>query len=116
MAIADGRRFNMAFNSALYSKLGYDPLRDFIPVAVIYRFGYVMVGRKDMPQPEAAGQRRGREGRSRHHHRGNCGRRHRSAVGGGRLHEGSGREALEVPYKGRLGVYRSARRAHRSVL
>src|SRR5947208_1664158 len=34
---------NMAFNSALYSKLGYDPLRDFVPVALIYRFGYVMV-------------------------------------------------------------------------
>jgi tripartite-type tricarboxylate transporter receptor subunit TctC len=41
---------NMAFNSALYSKLGYDPLRDFVPVALIYKFGYVMVGRKDMPQ------------------------------------------------------------------
>jgi tripartite-type tricarboxylate transporter receptor subunit TctC len=41
---------NMAFNSALYSKLGYDPLRDFIPVALVYRFGYVMVGRKDMTQ------------------------------------------------------------------
>jgi tripartite-type tricarboxylate transporter receptor subunit TctC len=41
---------NMAFNSALYSKLGYDPLRDFVPVALVYRFGYVMVGRKDMPQ------------------------------------------------------------------
>jgi tripartite-type tricarboxylate transporter receptor subunit TctC len=41
---------NMAFNSALYSKLGYDPLRDFMPVALVYRFGYVMVGRKDMPQ------------------------------------------------------------------
>jgi tripartite-type tricarboxylate transporter receptor subunit TctC len=41
---------NMAFNSALYSKLAYDPLRDFIPVAVVYKFGYVMVGRKDMPQ------------------------------------------------------------------
>jgi tripartite-type tricarboxylate transporter receptor subunit TctC len=41
---------NMAFNSALYSKLGYDPLRDFVPVAVIYRFGYVMVGRNDLPQ------------------------------------------------------------------
>ncbi len=41
---------NMAFNSALYSKLAYDPLRDFVPVALIYRFGYVMVGRKDMPQ------------------------------------------------------------------
>ena len=41
---------NMAFNSALYSKLGYDPLRDFVPIALVYRFGYVMVGRKDLPQ------------------------------------------------------------------
>jgi tripartite-type tricarboxylate transporter receptor subunit TctC len=41
---------NMAFNSALYSKLGYDPLKDFVPVALVYRFGYVMVGRKDLAQ------------------------------------------------------------------
>jgi tripartite-type tricarboxylate transporter receptor subunit TctC len=41
---------NMAFNSALYSSLAYDPLRDFAPVAMAYRFGYVMVGRKDLPQ------------------------------------------------------------------
>jgi tripartite-type tricarboxylate transporter receptor subunit TctC len=41
---------NMAFNSALYSRLAYDPLRDFVPVALIYKFGYVMVGRKDLPQ------------------------------------------------------------------
>ena len=41
---------NMAFNSALYSKLGYDPRKDFVPVALLYRFGYVMVGRKDLPQ------------------------------------------------------------------
>src|ERR1700688_4573179 len=41
---------NMVFNSALYSKLGYDPLRDFVPVALVYKFGYVMVGRKDLPQ------------------------------------------------------------------
>jgi tripartite-type tricarboxylate transporter receptor subunit TctC len=40
---------NMAFNSALYSKLGYDPLKDFVPVALVYKFGYVMVARKDMP-------------------------------------------------------------------
>jgi tripartite-type tricarboxylate transporter receptor subunit TctC len=39
---------NMAFNSALYSNLAYDPLRDFVPVAMVYRFGYVMVGRKDL--------------------------------------------------------------------
>src|ERR1700682_1459567 len=41
---------NLAFNSALYSKLVYDPLKDFVPVALVYRFGYVMVGRKDLPQ------------------------------------------------------------------
>src|SRR5258705_13985857 len=41
---------NMAFNSALYSKLTYDPLKDFVPVALVYRFGYVMVGRKELPQ------------------------------------------------------------------
>src|SRR3979490_1602273 len=40
---------NMAFNSALYSKLAYDPKKDFVPVALVYRFGYVMVGRKDLP-------------------------------------------------------------------
>src|SRR4051794_28982165 len=41
---------NMAFNSALYSKLSYDPLKDFVPVALVYKFGYVMVGRKELPQ------------------------------------------------------------------
>jgi tripartite-type tricarboxylate transporter receptor subunit TctC len=41
---------NMAFNSALYARLAYDPLKDFVPVALVYKFGYVMVGRKDLPQ------------------------------------------------------------------
>src|SRR4030081_2274204 len=45
---------NMAFNSALYSKLGYDPRKDFVPVALVYKFGYVMVGRKDLPQTKLA--------------------------------------------------------------
>jgi tripartite-type tricarboxylate transporter receptor subunit TctC len=45
---------NMAFNSALYSKLAYDPRKDFVPVALIYKFGYVMVGRKDLPHAKLA--------------------------------------------------------------
>ena len=45
---------NMAFNSALYSKLAYDPQKDFVPVALIYKFGYVMVARKDLPQASLA--------------------------------------------------------------
>ena len=34
---------NMAFNSALYSKLGYDPLRDFAPVARVGETSYLLV-------------------------------------------------------------------------
>jgi tripartite-type tricarboxylate transporter receptor subunit TctC len=45
---------NMAFNSALYSKLAYDPRRDFVAVALIYKFGYVMVARKDLPHGRLA--------------------------------------------------------------
>src|SRR6187431_1697420 len=45
---------NMAFNSALYSKLAYDPRKDFVPVALIYKFGYVMVARKDLPHGRLA--------------------------------------------------------------
>src|SRR6266404_3567790 len=45
---------NMAFNSALYSKLAYDPRKDFVPVALVYRFGYVMVSRKDLPHGKLA--------------------------------------------------------------
>jgi len=45
---------NMAFNSALYSNLSYDPLKDFVPVAMAYRFGYIMVGRTDLPVPMTA--------------------------------------------------------------
>ncbi len=45
---------NMAFNSALYSKLAYDPRKDFVPVALIYKFGYVMVARKDLPHDRLA--------------------------------------------------------------
>ena len=48
-ALLIGGLSNMAFNSALYSRLGYDPLGDFVPVALVYKFGYVMVGRKDLP-------------------------------------------------------------------
>ena len=38
----------------LRPKLTYDPQRDFVPVAVVYKFGYVMVGRKDMAQTRLA--------------------------------------------------------------
>jgi tripartite-type tricarboxylate transporter receptor subunit TctC len=41
---------NMAFNAALYQNANYDALRDFVPVALVYGFPYILVARKDFPQ------------------------------------------------------------------
>ncbi len=91
---------NMAFNSALYSNLGYDPLRDFVPVAMVYRFGYIMVGRKDLPQASVQGDRHCGEGQARLDHGGHRRRRHRPASCRGRLHEGGRRQAAGSALQG----------------
>jgi tripartite-type tricarboxylate transporter receptor subunit TctC len=40
---------NMIFNAGLYKKLPYDPLNDFVPVAIVFNISYTMVGSKDLP-------------------------------------------------------------------
>ncbi len=40
---------NIVFNAALYKKLSYDPVRDFVPIALINKFAYLLVGRADLP-------------------------------------------------------------------
>jgi tripartite-type tricarboxylate transporter receptor subunit TctC len=40
---------NMIFNAGLYKKLPYDPLTDFVPVALVFNISYTMVGAKDLP-------------------------------------------------------------------
>ena len=99
-ALLIGGLSNIASNSALYSRLGYDPLMDFVPVALVYKFGYVMVVRKDLPLASAAGHCRGGEGQSGFDDGGDRRCRHRPATGGRRVHEGRGIKLLEVPYNG----------------
>ena len=41
---------NMVFNASIYAKPGYDPAKDFVPVALAYTLPYVLVARKDLPQ------------------------------------------------------------------
>ena len=41
---------NMVFNAALYKTLPYDPKSDFVPVALVARYPYVLVARGDLPQ------------------------------------------------------------------
>jgi tripartite-type tricarboxylate transporter receptor subunit TctC len=40
---------NMIFNAGLYKKLPYDPLADFVPVALVFNISYTMVGAKSLP-------------------------------------------------------------------
>src|SRR5277367_7128652 len=44
---------NIVFNFALYQKVGYE-LNDFVPIALVYTFPYVMVARSDLPQKDLA--------------------------------------------------------------
>ena len=44
---------NLVFNFALYQKVGYEP-DDFVPIALVYSFPYVMVARHDLPQKNLA--------------------------------------------------------------
>ena len=52
-------------NAYLYNNLGYDPIADFTPVALIARAPSGMVVREETPYPHAEGFRRLREGQSR---------------------------------------------------
>jgi tripartite-type tricarboxylate transporter receptor subunit TctC len=40
---------NMAFNPGLHKEVRYDPVKDFVPVAMVGAFTYALVGRKDLP-------------------------------------------------------------------
>ena len=40
---------NIVFNAGLYKKLPYDPLNDFVPVALLLNISYTLVGNKDLP-------------------------------------------------------------------
>jgi tripartite-type tricarboxylate transporter receptor subunit TctC len=47
-----GALSNIALNPGLYSKLNYDPLKDFTPVGLAVTWSYTLVARKDLPQKD----------------------------------------------------------------
>ena len=40
---------NIVFNAGLYQKLAYDPLKDLVPVALVFNISYTLVGSKNLP-------------------------------------------------------------------
>ena len=45
-----GALSNLALNPGLYTKLPYDPLKDFTPIGLVVSYSYTLVARKDLPQ------------------------------------------------------------------
>ena len=45
---------NMALNAGLYKNPQYNPVTDFIPIALVASFSYCLVARRDLPQSTLA--------------------------------------------------------------
>jgi tripartite-type tricarboxylate transporter receptor subunit TctC len=96
---------NVVFNSGLYKKLPYDPLKDLIPVAVVYTFSYILVGSKDLPystpseivaaakqKPDSLALANAGTGTGQH-------------LMGVAFQKYTGTKLLDVPYRGATAVY-----------
>jgi len=96
---------NIVFNAGLYKKLSYDPLRDFVPVALVFNISYTLVGAKDLPyktpkeivefarkNPNALKLANAGIGTGQH-------------VVGAAFMKATGAQFLEVPYKGSSAAF-----------
>jgi len=96
---------NIVFNAGLYKKLSYDPLRDLVPVALVFNISYTLVGAKDLPyktpkeivefarkNPNALKLANAGIGTGQH-------------VVGAAFMKATGTQFLEVPYKGSSAAF-----------
>ncbi|MBV9459106.1 MAG: tripartite tricarboxylate transporter substrate binding protein, partial [Bradyrhizobium sp.] len=96
---------NIVFNASLYKKAPYDAQKQLVPVAIVYRLAYMLVGRNDSPystvkdviaaakaKPDAINVATGGIGTG----------QQLTAVA---FMKATGVKMLEIPYKGALAVY-----------
>jgi tripartite-type tricarboxylate transporter receptor subunit TctC len=96
---------NMAFSPALFKSIGYDPVTDFVPVALVGAFTYALVARKDLPQSslkELVEFARKNPGKLTIAHAGTGSGQYVAAV---MLKQLGKIDLLEVPYKGAQPAY-----------
>ena len=96
---------NIVFNPALYSKLQHDPMKEFTPVAIVFGFPYILVGRKDLPYStlaEVIAAAKTEPGKLSMANAGTGTGQHLVAAA---LMQATGAKFLEVPYKGAQLAY-----------
>jgi tripartite-type tricarboxylate transporter receptor subunit TctC len=96
---------NVVFNSGLYKKLPYDPLKDLVPVAVVYTFSYILVGSKDLPYSTPAEIVAAAKQRPDGLTLANAGTGTGQHLMGVAFQKYTGIKLLDVPYRGATAVY-----------
>jgi tripartite-type tricarboxylate transporter receptor subunit TctC len=96
---------NVVFNSGLYKKLPYDPLKDLVPVAVVYTFSYILVGSKDLPHSTPAEIVAAAKQKPDSLMLANAGTGTGQHLMGVAFQKYTGTNLLDVPYRGATAVY-----------
>jgi tripartite-type tricarboxylate transporter receptor subunit TctC len=96
---------NVVFNANLYKKPPYDPLTQLVPVAIVFKLAYMLVGSKDAPflgvkDVIAAAQRKPNQLSL-----ATAGVGTGQQLAGAAFMKYTGTKLLEVPYKGSSAVY-----------
>jgi tripartite-type tricarboxylate transporter receptor subunit TctC len=96
---------NIVFNAGLYKKLSYDPLKDLVPVALVFNISYTLVGAKDLPYKtpkEIVEFARKNPGALKLANAGIGSGQH---IVGAAFMKATGAKFLEVPYKGTTAAF-----------
>jgi tripartite-type tricarboxylate transporter receptor subunit TctC len=83
---------NIVFNASLYKKVPYDALTQLVPVAIVYKFSYMLVGSNDLPYSNVKDLIAAAKAKP-------------NALNLGTAGVGTGTKLFEVPYKGATAVY-----------
>ncbi len=96
---------NIVFNESLYKKAPYDALKQLVPVAIVYKFDYMLVGKSDLPYANVKDLIAAAKAKP------NALNLATAGVGTGQqlaavaFMQATGTKLLEVPYKGASAVY-----------
>jgi tripartite-type tricarboxylate transporter receptor subunit TctC len=96
---------NMVFNAALYKKLPYDPMADFVPIGIVAETPYVMVSRRELTQGDVASVVRYAKANPGKLNIGNAGAGTGQQVLAVAFAKEAGIEVVNVPYQGAQAVY-----------
>jgi len=96
---------NIVFNASLYKKPPYDPLAQLVPVAMVYRLAYILVGARDAPFSSVSGLIAAAQKRPGELSLATAGVGTGQQLSGVAFMKYTGTKLLEVPYKGASAVY-----------